>query len=134
MCLIPSTQVVTTGDTFIVEVVADRASNLGSYEFRIAFDPSKLTAISAVDSGFLGSSGRTVLCPPPVFGTGTVLLACASLGSSPPGPDAPGILGTVTFTANAAGSSALQFTKSTLSDPLANPIPVTALDGSVVIN
>jgi hypothetical protein len=134
MCLIPSTQTVAASSTFTVQVIVDRASNLGSYEFRLAFDQVRLAAVTAVDYGFLASTGRTVVCPPPVIGPGTIDFGCASIGTTPPGPTAPSILATVTFSANLAGTSALSFTKSTLSDPLANPIPVTAIDGSVVVN
>jgi hypothetical protein len=121
------------GSAFTVEVVADRASNVGSFQFQLTFDAIRLTPNRAEDGGFLGSTGRTVLCPATIFGPGTITFACASLGSSPPGPSAPGVLGIVTFTPNLLGTSALHFAKATLSDPLANPIPVTALDGSVVI-
>ena len=133
MCLNPSTQVVTAGSSFTVEIVADRANNVGSYEFQLVFDGLLLTANGAVDGGFLGSSGRTVLCPAPIFGPGTITFACASIGASPPGPTAPGLLGIVTFTPNVPGTSTLHFGRATLTDPLANPIRVTALDGSVVI-
>ncbi|MBF6601308.1 MAG: hypothetical protein IVW36_12445 [Dehalococcoidia bacterium] len=133
MCLLPSTQTVAVGATFTVQVIVTNASDIGSYQFRLAFDAVRLTFVSVEDAGFLGSSGRTVQCPPPVTDTGTVFFGCVTVGSSPPGPTAPGVLATVTFTANLAGSVPLQFTKSTLSDPLANPIAVTAIDGSVTV-
>ena len=116
-----------------VTEVVDRASNIGSYQFQITFDGVRLTADTATDGGFLGSTGRTVLCPVPVITSGSISFACASVGTSPPGPSAPGLLATLTFTADLAGSSTLHFAKATLSDPLANPIPVTPLDGSVII-
>jgi general secretion pathway protein D len=135
MCLLPSASTANIGDTITVQVIVTNASDIGSYEFKIAYDPTVLTFNDAVDAGFLGSSGRTVQCPAPVTDTGTVLFGCVTIGSSPPGPDAPGVLATLTFTAvaNVPHSSALQFTKSTLSDPLADAIAVSATDGSVTI-
>jgi hypothetical protein len=133
VCLVPQTQTVAQGSTFTVNVVVDRASNIASYQFRLTFDPTILTAVTAVDAGFLGSTERTVVCVPPQITSTTITLACATVGATPPGPTAPGILATVTLTASAVGTSALQFTQSTLSDPLANPIPVTAINGSVTV-
>jgi hypothetical protein len=135
MCLRPSAITVNAGDTFSVEVIVTNASDIGSFEFELSFDGVRMTPISAVDAGFLGSSGRTVQCPPEIIDPSgsKIRFGCATIGASPPGPDAPGVLAVVTFTANISGSFPLQFTKSTLSDPLADPILVSATDGSVTI-
>ncbi len=133
MCLLPSTQTVPVGTNFSVEVVLNNAANIGAYEFILSFDAVRLTPLSAVDAGFLGSTGRTIFCPSQVIGPGTIRFACASIGASPPGPTAPGVLAIVTFATNIVGSSPLSFTKATLSDPLANSIVVTGIDGSVTI-
>lgn len=133
MCLLPNTQTVAAGDTFTVEVLVDHASDIGSYEFKLSFDQVRVSAVAAVDGGFLGSTGRTVVCPPEIIDAGTIDFGCATIGSSPPGPTAPGVLAVVTLQAVVSGNVQLQFTKSTLSDPLANPIPVSAIDGSVTI-
>ncbi|MDE3096602.1 MAG: hypothetical protein KGK07_11480 [Chloroflexota bacterium] len=133
ICLVPATQTVAVGSNFSVDVVVDNATDIGAYEFIISFDAVRLTPLSAVDGGFLGSTGRSIYCPAPIIGPGTIRFACASVGASPPGPTAPGILSIVTFGTNLVGSSTLTFTKTTLSDPLANPIPATGIGGSVTI-
>ena len=132
MCLAPSTQNVTAGDTFTVDVIADNASNIGSYEFDLAFDGLRVVAVSVADSGFLGSTGRSVVCPSPLIGSSDIDFGCATFGG-PGGPEAPAVLATITFSAVLPGTSTLHFTKSTMSDPLANPITVVATDGSVTI-
>ncbi len=133
MCLIPQSQTVTAGSTFTIKVVVDQASNIGSYEFRLTYNGVLISAVTAADGGFLGSSGRTVVCPSPILAPGSIDFACATIGSSPPGPTAPGLLANVTFTAAVTGATSLHFAKSTLSDPLANPIAVTPADGSVSV-
>ena len=46
---------------FDVEVWIDKASNLGAYQFKLAFNPALMQAVDANDGGFLTSTGRTLI-------------------------------------------------------------------------
>ncbi len=134
MCLSRSAQRVAGGDTFTVEVVVNHASDLAAFEFKLAYDDTLLTAVSAAPTGYLGGTGRAVSCPVPILILGSIDFGCASAGAAPPGPTGSGVVATVTFrAATVKGASALHFAKALLGDPLADPITVTATDGRVLI-
>ncbi len=131
----PSTQNVSAGDSFSVNVMLDDVSNLGSFEFTLQFDPSLVAFQTATEGPFLGSSGRTVECPNAIVNTtlGKVTFGCYSFDGLV-GVDGSGEVATMTFNALVEGVSPLDFIDPTfLSDPLANDIPVVAENGQVTI-
>lgn len=132
VCVVPGAQVVQSGDQVTFDLVAAGVSNLAAYQVEIQYDPTLLTYVSATNDVFLGSTGRTIFCPPVILNLTSVVYSCASIGFSPPGPDGTGILLQITFqtTAN-VGTSPLKLLQYDLTDPLANPIPASAVDGSV---
>ena len=125
------------GENFQVSVNVEGAANLAAYEWILTYDPALLTYVegSATNASFLGSTGRTVQCPPEILDPeeGSVRFGCATIGATPPGPSGSGTLSTLTFSPVAAGSASLCFTFISLADPLAEDIPATVVNGSVGI-
>ncbi|HET6615030.1 MAG TPA: cohesin domain-containing protein, partial [Dehalococcoidia bacterium] len=104
-------------------------SNLGSYQFTLRFDRTRLQFIDVVNDTFLGSTGRSIFCPSPVLADARDLsFGCVTTGGSPPGPTGGGTLARVRFRTISTGPADLQLVKMELSDPLANDIPVDVND------
>ena len=133
----PASQSASAGTNFAVEISIQDVTDLASYEFQLAFDPSLVDFVSTVNGPLLGSTGRTVFCLPPLLPpavpAGNVRFGCVTSGISPPPPSGAGILATVTLSAVAPGDSVLDLVFVSLSDPLANDIPTAVLDGSVTV-
>lgn len=127
----PSSQQAALGGTVAVTVTASNVTNLGAYEWTVRYDPAVLTFVSVSNAPFLGSTGRTVFCPPVILGIGTVRFGCATAGTSPPGPSGTGTLSTLLFSTVALGSSALTFDAVSLADPLGNTLPAAGVGGAV---
>jgi Cohesin domain len=130
----PTSQSVGVGDSFVVRIMLDNVTNLGSYEFTIRYDQSLVSFQSATNGTFLGSTGRQVYCPNPILDptAGTVRFGCSTIGTQN-GVDGSGELATLTFNALADGASPMDFVMVSLSDPLSADIPAAAENGSVII-
>ncbi len=129
----PAAQTVSADANFTVDITVENVTNLGSYEWQLAFDPALAGYVSVVNGPFLGSTGRSVFCPSPILDVGSVRFGCVTTGLLPPPPSGSGVLSTVTFSALAPGTSLLDLVWVSLSDPLANDIPTQIFDGSVTI-
>ncbi len=129
----PSTQSVPMGQQFTVDVTVADVTNLGTYEWMLEFDPLIIEYVSVVDGPFLGSTGRSVTCLPPILEEGSVRLGCVTSGVTPPGPDGSGVLSTITFNALSQGTTTLHFTLAELGDPWGDDIHAVAEDGSVTV-
>jgi hypothetical protein len=123
--------VATGGSAFDVEVHVEGATNLGAYELQLRFDPAVVQFTEAADGPFLGSTGRTVSCLPPILPPesglepGNVRFGCVTLAPEPPGPDGSGLLSTARFTPVADGAPNIEFVCAGLADPLGEDIPVS---------
>lgn len=129
----PESQTASVGGSFGVSIRIDNVANLGSYEWLLTFDPAVVGFVSVFNGPFLGSTGRTVFCPGAILDTGSVRFGCSTTGATPPGPAGSGVLSTVTFSALAEGTSALDLVWVQLSDPLAEDIPTAIGDGGVTV-
>jgi len=121
------------GPPFTVNVVVDDVVNLGAFQLELVFDSSILGFVEIAEGPFLGSSGRTVQCLPPVTAEGLVRFVCVTLGQTPEGPEGSGVLATITFEPLSAGSSDLQFQKLILADPPGEPIFADYQDASIAV-
>ena len=130
----PYSQQASVGSQFNVGVTVTDVANLGSFEFILRYDPAIVTYQAVQTGPFLGSTGRQVLCPAPIVDleAGTVRFGCGSIGIMP-GASGSGLLAQITFTAIAEGTSALDLTMVSLSDPLSNDIPAYPQNGSVTV-
>jgi hypothetical protein len=134
VCVQPPELTTPPGNNFSVDIVVDEVSDLGSYEFTLAFDPSVIALTGVSNGPFLGSTGRTVSCNDPTLGAGTVRLVCRTLGAAPPGPSGSGVLATVGFFALAEGSSELHLQGVILTDISGTAIPAGSQDGTVIVS
>lgn len=130
---VPSTGVAADGGPFTVSVVVEDVTNLGAFQFDLTYDPAVLAMVEIEEGPFLGSSGREVQCLTPRMERGSLGLTCVTLGAVPDGPSGSGELATITFRPLASGSSPLHFTRLTLTDPPAQPLPTQAQDATVTV-
>ncbi|MDZ4277549.1 MAG: hypothetical protein U1B78_00265 [Dehalococcoidia bacterium] len=93
-----------------------------------------MLSFAAVENGpFLGSTGRSVACLPPLLDVGTVRYGCLTLGPEPEPPSGSGRLATLTLGTSCAGTSSLQFELASVVDVLGNHIPRTTSGGTVTV-
>lgn len=124
------------GGIFEVRIEAEGVTNLAAFQFKLAFDPAVLGFDGVEATPFLGSTGRTVSCwggellPPQhdIF-----FLGCGTLGGAPPGPAGSGVLAIARFHPVGTGPSPLTLSSVELADPLAEDIPATVVQGSVIV-
>ncbi len=134
MRISPASQTQPSGTDVIVEIYVDDVASLAAYEFELAFDPSVLGYISVTNSSFLGSTGRSVTCLPPILHVGSVRFGCVTFAPPPPdGPTGSGLLATVRLSSSCSGRSSLELTIASLGDALGTSIPTGSQNGSVTI-
>ena len=102
------------GDTFTIPVLITGATDLTSWQFDLAFDPTLVRANSVTEGPFLSSSGTqsTLFVPGFIDNGGGHILGVTDLFTdiSPP-PSGGGVLANIEFTALAPGVSPLTFSK-----------------------
>ncbi|MCR4439992.1 MAG: FlgD immunoglobulin-like domain containing protein [bacterium] len=123
-----------TGTT---DVVIDDATNLGSFQFEIGYDPAvvQLRGSSPVQLGsFLASTGRTVIPVGPAIDTtaGTIVFGAATFGTQA-GPTGSGVLATISWTAVGEGTSSLDLRNVQVSDINGVVIPASEIDGEITV-
>ena len=140
----PASQNVPSGQPATIEVQVENITDpdgLGSYEMVFTFDPAQLSFESSANGEFLGSTGRTVTCLPTLFDQdgdttpdpGYVRVGCVTSGSQP-GPSGGGTLASLTFDTLCAGTSAVQFERASLSDPLVtDTFDLSTVAGSITV-
>jgi len=155
MKVAPASQTVDVGDgKFTVDIVIENVSDLAAFEFTLTFDPSILGYVPTVEEGpvvgpFLGSTGRTVLCPQYIYYSpapsspteDAVVFGCVSfdpaVDDKKPGASGTGVAATVTFVPRKAGTSQLRLGLAkdnfSLADPFGEDLPVSAEGGSVKV-
>ena len=130
----PTSQTVTAGTDVLVDIFVDNVASLAAYEFELAFQPNIVSFVSVTNGPFLGSTGRTVSCLPPLLGEGTVRFGCLTFGAPPPdGPSGSGLLATVRLSTSCSDSSPLDLNLANLSDALGASIPTSLQNGGVTI-
>ena len=131
--LVPSSQSVDlSAGSVSVGVAVDSPQNVGSYQFRLRYDPGVLKPTGVTATSFISSSGRLAQCQDPIFdgaGPGTVEYGCGSFAPPAEGASASGIttLATVTFKLMGGADTTIAIEHDTLSDPLALPLCVVSL-------
>jgi hypothetical protein len=120
------------GATFNVQISVAGVTNLGAYEWQLAYDPAVVELVNVPaaapylgwDGGFLASTGRTVSCLPPILGVGSVRYGCATYAPTPPGPNGSGPLSTVTFQPVGDGAPNIAFVCAGLGDTNGDDMPI----------
>lgn len=133
----PQSQQVGPGDVFAVDVVVQSVKNLGAYDFTLVYNPNVINFESVTNLSFLGSTGRSVSCPPPMAEGWLLRFGCVTTGLGIPGPSGSAQLAEIIFRAAAPvpypGWSTLQFQEVGLADPLGEPISAQLGSGSVYV-
>jgi hypothetical protein len=129
----PAAQMAYVGIPFAVNVVVDNVVNLGAYQFTLGFDPAILNYVSLQNGSFLGSTGRTVNCNPPVLKPDSASMVCRTLGATPQGPSGTGVLATATFLPVNTGIAFIDLRGVILANPSGVGIPAGEQDGSVAV-
>ena len=120
------------GSLFDVLVDVSSITDLFAYQFDISFDPAILSAVGTAEGGFLATGGSTFFTPGSIDNTtGTVTFTSASLVGALSGVTGSGTLATMTFSALALGSSALDLSNVILLDSGLVDVPFTTTAGSV---
>jgi Cohesin domain len=118
------------------DITVENVKGLGSFQFDLTYDASvfELTdaALDAEKGDFLGSSGRAVVCNPPVVdtGAGVTRFTCVTLGATPAGVDGSGKLATIYLHAKGSGSTDITLKSAKLvgvPDPALAPADPTAV-------
>jgi hypothetical protein len=103
-----------------IDVRIASAPPTAAFQFLLRYDPA-VVGQPGVDPGpFLGGTGRSVLCLPPVVdgfdGPGTMLFGCVSNGGEPL-PRGDGLLATVHLALEGPGTSTVSLERLQLGDP-----------------
>jgi hypothetical protein len=135
--ILPASRTVTVGETFTLDVGISGVTNLGAFEFTLAYNPSVVTPTAATLGPFLGSTGLTNTVPPgaPLISAGQLTYGAYSYGGTS-GPSGSGVLASLTFKARVPGASALHFRTDAvfapvLADPHGSLLSAVAQDGSL---
>lgn len=133
----PATQTVEPGDSFSVDILIDAKDETRGAEIKLEWDPNLVEVLSVAEGTFYSGFGNTFMVAPTinnVDGTFDVNAAIAVVGGTG-GPSGEGALFTINLEAKegAAGTSSLTIAEALLSDPDADPLPVTVVNGAVVV-
>lgn len=129
----PPSQTRLANSVVAVAVAVDSVTDLGAYEFTLAWDPVVLDLVSVSNGPFLGSSGRDVFCPPSIVGVNTVQFGCVTSGSSLGGANGSGVLSVLVFLASKPGISPLDLFDVALANPRGVGISTAVEDGAVTV-
>jgi len=133
--VVPSSQTVLEGENFTVSIRIDpEESAISGAQYVLVFNNTLLEAISQIKGSFLSQDeASTIVYKNEIDNeTGIVKYAEARTGTSS-GVTSPGILATITFEAIKSGIAHLNFSDVKLSDPSAQPIPVSVCNGTCEI-
>jgi general secretion pathway protein D len=130
----PISSTLESGDAFTVSVVISDATNLGAFEFEMAYNPKVIQAESAVLGPFLGSSGRNAFPLGPTIRneTGWLRFGAFSFGMGS-GPSGGGILAELVLTGRGAGMTALDLQSVQVLSVAGDEQPSTVVDGHATV-
>jgi hypothetical protein len=126
----PPSSPVSVNDTFSVDIDVSIVSDLYSFQFGLGFSPSLLDVIGISEGPFLPTGGLTF--PFSIDGSGTITFVDTLL-SAVSGVTGSGVLATITFQAQSAGTSNLDLSNVTLLDPQGSMISATTENGTAQI-
>ncbi len=130
----PVSQNAPVGTIVTADIVVDNVADLGAFQFMLSYSPSVILSQSLVVGPFLGSTGRNVVCLPPIVGVSDVEFSCNTIGTTPPGANGSGVIATATFFALAEGLSPLHLSGPIIVDvPGAAQLPIVTQDGVVIV-
>ena len=105
MLVAPQIQTV-SGPSVSVEVQVAGMHDLGTYSFELSWDDSVLSFDNISNGPFLGSTGRTVTCDPPIVSSNSLSFTCLTAGAEA-GPDGSGVIANLEFDVVGSGITPL---------------------------
>lgn len=131
----PTDTLVSHPSSFTVNIIIKNVEDMGSFQFDLAFDPSKLQ-VDSIDLGdFLGSTGNTASPVGPTIDSenGIATFGAFSFGPNP-GPTGSGILARISLsTKDIADATDLDLENVQVTDKEGDLLPVEVIDGKVTI-
>jgi len=123
------------GSSFIVDVVIDGITDLGGFEFDLAYTPDVVAVDRVLLGPFLGSTGRSVTeIGPAIDNEAGVLSYGANSIGTVAGPNGTGVLATITFTTVGLGNSSLSFDDNVrIARASGRSIPAISQGGTVTV-
>ncbi|MBC7233441.1 MAG: hypothetical protein H5T68_09420 [Chloroflexi bacterium] len=111
-------------------------TNLGAFQFTLAYSPSLVHVQDITLGPFPGSSGRNFIAVGPAISNtiGTATFGAYSLGSTPPGPSGSGVLAHLRLLPHAVGTALLDLTDVQVTNVPGVPITPTIQDGILHIS
>ncbi|MFB0501107.1 MAG: cohesin domain-containing protein, partial [Candidatus Bathyarchaeia archaeon] len=123
----PSTNDVSVGNTFVINVIVADVVDLSGFRFYLGYNTTILDGLSVwVPPPFETPLYQPQVIEPDGYIHVTAISTTPLSGTS--------TLASITFNATAAGTSILNLCDTMLSDSAGNPIPHTTIDGSVTVS
>jgi subtilisin family serine protease len=126
-------RVLAAGPFSFTTVISD-VTDLGSFEFDLAYDPAVVHLDGVTLAPFPGSSGRTVYPVGPVIdnGAGAASFGAYSAGAAP-GPNGMGTLAVLTMSPQSLGAGALTLRDAQVTDTRGQPALACARSGRLTV-
>jgi PKD repeat protein len=131
----PSTAQANPGVPITVAVAISNVTNLGSFQFTLAYSPTLVTVQNITLGEFPGSTGRsfTPVGPNIDNNAGTATFGAFSLGATPAGPSGSGALAYVRLLPQAGGTAALVLSRVQVANVPGQSIQVVTRNGTLFI-
>ncbi|MBC7227755.1 MAG: PKD domain-containing protein [Thermoflexales bacterium] len=131
----PSSASANSGVPITVAVAISNVTNLGSFQFTLAYSPSLVTVQNITLGEFPGSTGRSFTPVGPTIDNtnGTATFGAFSLGASPAGPSGSGVLAYVRLLPVGGGTASLHLQNVQVTSVPGDSISVITQDGTLVI-
>jgi hypothetical protein len=132
----PPTKVVGIGDTFTVAVFVTPDTQIAGVQFSLSFIPSVVTASGVTEGTLLSQGGALTYFTPGTInnGAGTITNVAGAIITPGQSVSQNGTFATVSFTAIAAGTSALLHLSNVIvGNPQGQAVSITPTDGSVTV-
>jgi len=131
----PPTAQANPGVPFTVAVVISNVTNLGSFQFTLAYSPTLVTVQNITLGEFPGSTGRsfTPVGPSIDNNAGAATFGAFSLGATPAGPSGSGVLAYVRLLPQAGGTAALVLSGVQVANVSGQSIQVVTRNGTLLI-
>ena len=133
MSVEPAETTTQVGDTFSLEVIIAQVSNLGAFEFNLIYDPAIIQVTGVEIGDFLGSTERNAVPLGPEIDNPAGVTSFAAFSFGPQsGAEGQGTLATVTFEAQAAGTTTVALGDVQVPDTQATVIPALEILSATV--
>ncbi len=122
------------GTPLTLTAAISEATNLGGFQFTLAYSPTLIQVQSVTIGPFLGSTGRTVLASTPIINptAGTVTFIATTMGAAN-GAAGSGALAEVVIMPQSAGSAAWHWPNAQISATGGALLPLKTQAGRVTI-